>query len=46
MFVVDSTDRERMSQAREELFHILESDEMKHVPLVIIANKQDLSSEY
>ena len=40
--MVDSADRERMTEAREELFGILESDEMRGVPVVVIANKQDL----
>ena len=31
-----------MIEAREELFGILESDEMRGVPVVVIANKQDL----
>ena len=40
--MVDSADRERMFEAREELFGILESDEMRGVPVVVVANKQDL----
>ena len=39
---MDSADRERMIEAREELFGIMDSDEMRGVPVVIIANKQDL----
>ena len=31
-----------MIEAREELFGILESDEMRGVPVVVVANKQDL----
>ena len=42
VYVVDSADRERMGEAREELFGILESDEMRGVPVVVVANKQDL----
>ncbi|KAL3873467.1 hypothetical protein ACJMK2_036580 [Sinanodonta woodiana] len=42
IYVVDSCDRERMDEAREELFDICESDEMTGVPIVVIANKQDL----
>ncbi|KAK3093189.1 hypothetical protein FSP39_012436 [Pinctada imbricata] len=42
IFVVDSNDRERIMEAREELYGIIESDEMRHVPIVILANKQDL----
>ncbi|XP_033734421.1 ADP-ribosylation factor 3-like [Pecten maximus] len=42
MFVVDSNDRERIDEAREELFGILDNDEMRGVPVVVFANKQDL----
>ena len=42
IFVVDSNDLERFSEARDELNWILESDEMVGVPLVVMANKQDL----
>jgi len=42
MFVVDCADRERIPEAREELLRLLESPEMRNVPLVVIANKQDL----
>ncbi|KAL5008247.1 hypothetical protein ScPMuIL_013828 [Solemya velum] len=42
VYVVDSTDRERMDESREELFGMLESDELRGVPVVVLANKQDL----
>ncbi|XP_074654191.1 ADP-ribosylation factor 1-like [Tubulanus polymorphus] len=43
IFVVDSNDTERLPEARDELFGILENDQMMpNVPVVIIANKQDL----
>ncbi|XP_062587608.1 uncharacterized protein LOC134249254 [Saccostrea cucullata] len=42
VFVVDSNDRERIVESRDELFGILQYDEMRGVPVVIIANKQDL----
>ena len=42
IYVVDSSDRSRFGEAKEELDWILESDEMAGVPLVILANKQDL----
>ncbi|XP_061181636.1 uncharacterized protein LOC133190169 [Saccostrea echinata] len=42
VYVVDSNDRERIVESREELFGILQYDEMRGVPVVIIANKQDL----
>ncbi|XP_052689351.1 uncharacterized protein LOC128167593 [Crassostrea angulata] len=42
MYVVDSNDRERILESREKLFGFLNSDEMRGVPVVVIANKQDL----
>ncbi|XP_044153930.1 ADP-ribosylation factor 1-like [Bufo gargarizans] len=42
IFVVDSADPERYLEANSELTAILESDEMRGVPFVVMANKQDL----
>lgn len=42
IFVVDSADASRFQEAKGELDWILESDEMDGVPVVIMANKQDL----
>lgn len=42
VYVVDSADRERFNEAKDELFWILDSDEMRGVPVVVLANKQDL----
>lgn len=42
VYVVDSSDKERINESRDELFWILDSEEMKGVPVVILANKQDL----
>ena len=42
VFIVDSVDTMRFSEARDELTWILNSDEMAGVPLVVLANKQDL----
>lgn len=42
IYVVDSYDRERISESREELFGIFDNDEMRGVPVVVIANKQDI----
>lgn len=39
---MDSNDRERLQEARDELHGIMDSDEMRGVPVVVIANKQDL----
>ena len=42
LYVIDSSDVERVREAAEELHGILEDDNMRNVPVVIIANKQDL----
>ncbi|XP_038072664.1 uncharacterized protein LOC119741078 [Patiria miniata] len=43
IFVVDSSDKERLYEARDELFGILQSSEIgPEVPVVVLANKQDL----
>ena len=42
IFVVDSSDKSRFGEAKNELDWILDSDEMAGVPLVVLANKQDL----
>lgn len=40
IFVVDSNDRDRVHEAREELHSILNADEMRNVALLVFANKQ------
>ena len=42
VFVVDSADRERIGICSEELNAILQEEELIGVPLIIMANKQDL----
>lgn len=42
MFVIDSHDRDRLPEARQELIRILKDREMRDCPLLIFANKQDL----
>ena len=42
VYIVDSNDKERLSEAKDELDGILNSDEMRGVPVVVLANKQDL----
>ena len=42
IFVVDSNDRERVSEAREELQRMLNEDELRDALLLVFANKQDL----
>jgi len=40
--VVDSTDRERLSITKEELYKMLAHDELSKAAVLIFANKQDL----
>lgn len=40
IFVVDSNDRERVNEAREELMRMLAEDELRDAVLLVFANKQ------
>mmetsp|Transcript_46063 Transcript_46063/g.108566 ORF Transcript_46063/g.108566 Transcript_46063/m.108566 type:complete len:184 (-) Transcript_46063:82-633(-) len=42
IFVVDSNDPDRLSEAREELQKLLFEDELRNTSVLIYANKQDL----
>lgn len=42
MFVVDSNDRDRIDQAKDELWRIISDSQLKDCPVLIMANKQDL----
>merc|ERR1712149_77969 len=42
IFVVDSNDRDRVEDAREELTKMLNEEEMRDAVLLVFANKQDL----
>jgi len=42
IFVVDSNDRERVTEAKEELGRMLGEDELRDAVLLVFANKQDL----
>ncbi|EJD01139.1 ARF/SAR [Fomitiporia mediterranea MF3/22] len=42
IFVVDSNDRDRIVEAREELQRMLNEDELRNALLLVFANKQDL----
>uniref|UniRef100_A0A3B4AGH7 ADP-ribosylation factor 5 n=1 Tax=Periophthalmus magnuspinnatus TaxID=409849 RepID=A0A3B4AGH7_9GOBI len=42
IFVVDSNDRERIAESRDELSKMLQEDELKDAALLVFANKQDL----
>ena len=40
--MVDSNDRDRVAEAREELQRMLNEDELRDAILLVFANKQDL----
>jgi len=42
IFVVDSNDRERISEAKDELHKMLQEDDLRDALLLVFANKQDL----
>ena len=42
VYVIDSADRERLEVARQELELMLQEEELKGAPVLILANKQDL----
>lgn len=42
IFVIDSNDRSRIDEAREELWSIISDDALAHVPVLVLVNKQDL----
>jgi len=42
IFVVDSNDRERIGEAKEELWKMLSEDELSKCIVLVFANKQDL----
>ena len=43
IYVLDSTDIERIDDAKESLELVLSSDDMKGIPLLVLANKQDVA---
>lgn len=42
IFVVDSNDRERIEEARDELKRMMSEDELQNAVVLVFANKQDL----
>lgn len=42
IFVVDASDRDAMSVAKDELFSLLQHDTLNTIPLLVLANKSDL----
>jgi ADP-ribosylation factor-like protein 3 len=43
VFVIDSSDQFRIEESGNELRKILEEDKLANLPLLILANKQDLN---
>ena len=46
VLVVDSQDHERIKEARDELGRMLNEDELRDIPVLVLANKQDLKNAY
>ena len=42
VFVIDSTDKDRLDTVKNELFLLIQEEELQGVPIAILANKQDL----
>ncbi|XP_028587282.2 ADP-ribosylation factor-like protein 14 [Podarcis muralis] len=42
VYVVDSTDNQRLEESKKELELLLRNERIKNVPVVVLANKQDL----
>lgn len=42
IFVVDSSDKQRLSEAKNELLKLLEEEDLKQAHILIFANKQDV----
>eukprot|EP01065_Artemidia_motanka_P018685 TRINITY_DN22020_c0_g1_i1.p1 TRINITY_DN22020_c0_g1~~TRINITY_DN22020_c0_g1_i1.p1 ORF type:complete len:234 (+),score=71.03 TRINITY_DN22020_c0_g1_i1:80-781(+) len=43
IWVIDAVDKQRLALSRAELFSLLDEDELRHVPLCVLANKSDLA---
>jgi ADP-ribosylation factor protein 1 len=46
VFVIDSNDRERIDEACEQLHKMTDEDELRNLPVLIFANKQDLPNVF
>uniref|UniRef100_A0A8B9SR41 ADP ribosylation factor like GTPase 14 n=1 Tax=Anas platyrhynchos TaxID=8839 RepID=A0A8B9SR41_ANAPL len=42
LYVVDSSDKQRLEESKKEFELILKNESIKNVPVVVLANKQDL----
>ena len=43
IYVVDSADKERIDMAKQEMYAMLQESDLRAVPLLVFANKQDVS---
>ena len=46
VFMVDSADKPRFDEAKAEIYQILESEDLKSVPILVLGNKNDLEASY
>lgn len=46
IFVLDSSDIQRIEEVKEELYTVINHDENDRKPLLVFANKQDLDNSY
>jgi len=44
IFMIDSNDPDRFKTAKEELYKLLNEDELKKIPILVYVNKQDLGT--
>ena len=42
IYAIDSNDRERIGEAKDELFKMMSDDHLRNATLLVLANKQDL----
>lgn len=43
IYVIDSSNRDRVEETKEELHILLKRYDLKEIPLLVLANKQDLA---
>ena len=41
VFVLDSCDKDKFHEAKSEIFYLMKSENWRHLPMLILANKQD-----
>jgi signal recognition particle receptor subunit beta len=44
--VVDTNDTDRLAEAKKELHDLMEDQNLKNVPLLVVLNKMDLEQKY